>query len=47
MLLANISVAKKIYEHFPQYAVLRKHQKPPVSNFDTLIKAAEGQVGCQ
>jgi len=43
MLLANISVAKKIYEHFPQYAVLRKHQKPPVSNFDTLIKAAEGQ----
>ena len=45
MLLANISVAKKIYEHFPEYAVLRKHQKPPVSNFDMLIKAAEGQVG--
>lgn len=47
MLLANISVAKKIYEHFPQHAVLRKHQKPPVSNFDILIKAAEGQVRLQ
>eukprot|EP00794_Sanderia_malayensis_P006904 gene6904-7682_t len=43
MLLANISVAKKIYDFFPQYAVLRKHPKPPVTNFDPLIKAAEGQ----
>ena len=40
MLLANISVAEKIYEEFPEYAVLRRHPKPPVSNFDPLVKAA-------
>lgn len=44
MLLANISVAKKIYELFPDSACLRKHPIPPMSNFDALIKAAETKV---
>lgn len=40
MLLANIEVAKKIYADFPEFAVLRRHPKPPPSNFESLIKAA-------
>ncbi|CAF1009743.1 unnamed protein product [Rotaria sp. Silwood1] len=41
MLLANISVAEKIYELFPDCACLRKHPAPPISNFDPLVKAAD------
>lgn len=44
MLLANISVAKKIYEHFPEFAVLRRHPSPPLSNYDILVKAARSKV---
>ena len=44
MLLANISTAKKIYEHFPQYAVLRCHPIPSQSMFETLIKSAASVV---
>ncbi|KAH9476796.1 Exosome complex exonuclease dis3 [Psilocybe cubensis] len=36
MLLANISVAKKIEETFPQTAVLRRHLPPPRTNFEKL-----------
>lgn len=36
MLLANISVAGKIYEAFPQTALLRRHAPPPKSNFEEL-----------
>ncbi|MBW0485011.1 hypothetical protein O181_024726 [Austropuccinia psidii MF-1] len=36
MLLANISVAKRIYESFPQFAVLRRHSPPPQTNFEVL-----------
>lgn len=36
MLLANISVAAKIYEAFPQTAILRRHAAPPKTNFDEL-----------
>lgn len=39
MLLANISVAKRIYEEFPHCALLRRHPSPPLSNYDVLIKA--------
>ena len=39
MLLANISVAKHIYETFPHCALLRRHPAPPLSNYDILIKA--------
>lgn len=36
MLLANISVAGKIHQAFPQTAILRRHAAPPKTNFDEL-----------
>lgn len=39
MLLANISVARKIYEKFPDSAMLRCHPTPPASSFEKLEKA--------
>jgi len=36
MLLANISVAGKIYNAFPQTALLRRHAAPPKTNFEEL-----------
>ncbi|KAI1006907.1 Exosome complex exonuclease [Podosphaera aphanis] len=36
MLLANTSVAAKIYEAFPQVSMLRRHGTPPKSNFEEL-----------
>ncbi|XP_066998770.1 exosome complex exonuclease RRP44 [Anabrus simplex] len=39
MLLANISVATKILEDFPECAMLRRHPEPPANNFDPLVKA--------
>lgn len=44
MLLANISVAQKIYEEFSECALLRKHPAPPPSNYDILVKAASSKV---
>ncbi|KAM9365783.1 exosome complex exonuclease RRP44 [Pholidichthys leucotaenia] len=43
MLLANISVAQKIYDEFPECALLRKHPAPPPSNYDILHKAAKSK----
>ncbi|XP_050397499.1 exosome complex exonuclease RRP44 [Patella vulgata] len=43
MLLANISVAKKILEEFPNCALLRRHPSPPPSNFEPVIKAASSK----
>uniref|UniRef100_A0A671TSC4 Protein DIS3 homolog n=1 Tax=Sparus aurata TaxID=8175 RepID=A0A671TSC4_SPAAU len=43
MLLANISVAQKIYDEFPDCAMLRKHPPPPPSNYDILLKAAKSK----
>ncbi len=43
MLLANITVAKHIYETFPTSAVLRRHPSPPLSNYDILIKAGKSK----
>ena len=40
MLFANITVAKKITETFPRYALLRRHPVPQKQNFDGLIAAA-------
>jgi hypothetical protein len=39
MLLANISVARFIFEHFPTCAMLRNHPAPPASNFEPLVLA--------
>ena len=36
MLLANITVARKIHSVFPQTALLRRHATPPASNFTDL-----------
>lgn len=44
MLLANVSVAEKIYKEFPEFAMLRRHPEPPQVNFDPLIKAGKHQV---
>uniref|UniRef100_A0A8D0DYL4 Exosome complex exonuclease RRP44 n=1 Tax=Salvator merianae TaxID=96440 RepID=A0A8D0DYL4_SALMN len=43
MLLANISVAQKIYDEFSEHALLRKHPAPPPSNYDILVKAAKSK----
>ncbi|EEP80962.1 mitotic control protein dis3 [Uncinocarpus reesii 1704] len=37
MLLANITVASRIYQAFPQTALLRRHATPPPQNFEQLI----------
>lgn len=44
MLLANISVAHRILEDFPECAMLRRHPKPPASNFEPLVKAGRNLV---
>ena len=44
MLLANISVAKKIFQNFPEFAVLRRHPSPPAASYDVLVKAASSKV---
>lgn len=44
MLQANISVAEKILEDFPDCAMLRRHPQPPPSNFEPLIKAGKHLV---
>lgn len=36
MLLANTTVASKVYKSFPQTALLRRHAAPPAQNFDEL-----------
>ena len=36
MLLANISVARRIHTSFPQTALLRRHAPPPKTNFEEL-----------
>lgn len=43
MLLANISVAERILEEFPDCACLRRHPAPPQTNFEPLCKAAESR----
>ncbi|KAG0260863.1 exosome catalytic subunit dis3 [Mortierella polycephala] len=39
MLLANISVARKVYDKFPDSAMLRCHPTPPATSFEKLEKA--------
>lgn len=41
MLLANVSVAKQILEHFPNFACLRGHPEPTQEMFLTLVRAAK------
>lgn len=41
MLLANVSVAQKILDHFSQFAILRRHPMPKPENFVPLQRAAK------
>ncbi|GAB5363249.1 hypothetical protein AAMO2058_000867300, partial [Amorphochlora amoebiformis] len=41
MLLANISVAKRILKSFPTFAILRRHPTPSDTQFDMLVRAAK------
>jgi exosome complex exonuclease DIS3/RRP44 len=43
MLLANISVAERIYTAFSDTAILRRHPSPPAENFAALNKALAQQ----
>ncbi|KAH8924575.1 RNB-domain-containing protein [Atractiella rhizophila] len=45
MLLANISVAERIYQQFPLTAVLRRHAPPPKTNFDALVNVLKVRKG--
>ena len=47
MLLANISVAGRIYEAFPQTALLRRHAAPPKSNFEELANQLRVKRGLE
>jgi exosome complex exonuclease DIS3/RRP44 len=43
MLLANITVSKKILRHFPTLCVLRRHQPPSAEQFAPLLSAARAR----
>jgi exosome complex exonuclease DIS3/RRP44 len=47
MLLANISVAAKNYDAFPQTAVLRRHGAPPKTNFEELSNQLKVKKGLE
>jgi len=47
MLLANISVAGKIFGCFPQTALLRRHAAPPKTNFDELSNQLKVKKGLE
>ncbi|KAK4997399.1 exosome catalytic subunit dis3 [Elasticomyces elasticus] len=47
MLLANISVATKNYEAFPQTALLRRHAAPPKTNFEELANQLKVKRGME
>lgn len=47
MLLANVSVASRIYEAFPQTAILRRHGAPPKTNFDELANQLKVKKGLE
>lgn len=47
MLLANISVASKINDAFPQTALLRRHAAPPKTNFEELSNQLKVKKGME
>jgi exosome complex exonuclease DIS3/RRP44 len=47
MLFANVTVAAKIYEAFPQTAILRRHGAPPKTNFDELANQLKVKKGVE
>lgn len=47
MLLANITVASKVFESFSQTALLRRHATPPPQNFEDLINQLSKKRGME
>lgn len=47
MLLANTSVAARIYAAFPQTAMLRRHAAPPKTNFEELARQLQTMKGLE
>lgn len=47
MLLANISVAARIHEAYPQTALLRRHAAPPKNNFEDLSNQLKVKRGME
>jgi exosome complex exonuclease DIS3/RRP44 len=47
MLLANTSVAARIYEAYPQTALLRRHAAPPKTNFEELANQLRVKRGME
>lgn len=47
MLLANITVASKIFDSFSQTALLRRHATPPPQNFEDLINQLSKKRGME
>lgn len=47
MLLANISVAARVYQTFPQTALLRRHAAPPKTNFEELANQLKVKKGME
>lgn len=47
MLLANISVAARIHEAYPQTALLRRHAAPPKNNFEELSNQLKVKRGME
>ncbi|KIW06573.1 uncharacterized protein PV09_02292 [Verruconis gallopava] len=47
MLLANVSVAARIYRAFPQTALLRRHAAPPKTNFEELANQLKVKKGIE
>ncbi|KAB8349446.1 hypothetical protein FH972_023473 [Carpinus fangiana] len=45
MLLANISVATRVHQSFPQTALLRRHAAPPKTNFEELANQLKVKMG--
>lgn len=47
MLLANITVASKVFDSFSQTALLRRHATPPPQNFEDLINQLSKKRGME
>lgn len=44
MLYANAAAAAKVYESYPQWTLLRRHERPAEGAFDTLNEALEAKL---
>ncbi|KAH9599826.1 Dis3-like cold-shock domain 2 [Trypanosoma melophagium] len=45
MLFANAAAAQKVYENYPRWTLLRRHERPAENAFDTLNEALKEKIG--